>query len=179
MTPLVEQRTHRRSSHHDELLTQGDIVSKVILFGAALLSLVLLAVTAAYPQPAANQNAPTSAGEEESPLGPLVANARAQGYARHHGAPTTYHGYYYRVLTAQGPDAHGGSADYIVNGQMTGGFGLVAFPARYGASGVMTFVVNQDGIVYQKDLGPKTAHIAAAMQRFNPDRSWTIAKTDD
>ena len=117
---------------------------------------------------------PTAEGEPLSPLGPLVASARAAGYRR--GAkgegPTPYHGYYFKVLTSQGPNAPGGAADYIVNGQMIGGFGLVAWPARYGDSGVMTFIVNHDGVVYQRDLGPQTAKIAPAISRFDLDQSW-------
>jgi Protein of unknown function (DUF2950) len=112
---------------------------------------------------------PAATGEEESPLGPLVANARAQGYRPHHAAPAPYYGYYYRILTAQGPHPHGGGANSIVNGRMTGGFGLVAFPARYGVSGVMTFIVNQDGIVYQKDLGPNTARPRNAAFQPRPE----------
>ncbi len=117
---------------------------------------------------------PTAEGEPLSPLGPLVASARAAGYRR--GAkgegPTPYHGYYFKVLTSQGPNAPGGAADYIVNGQMIGGFGLIAWPARYGDSGVMTFIVNHDGVVYQRDLGPQTAKIAPAISRFDLDQSW-------
>ena len=112
-------------------------------------------------------------GEPESPLGPFVAKARTEGYRK--GAqqgPIPYHGYYYRILTAQGSDAPGGATDYVANGHMIGGFGMVAFPAQYGASGVMTFIVNHDGIVYQKDLGPKTATLARQMKLFNPDSSW-------
>jgi len=109
--------------------------------------------------------------EPESPLGPVFASARAEGYAlKGHGDP--YHGYYYRILTAQGPDAKGGAYDYVAHGKMIGGFALVAYPAKWGASGVMTFLVNHDGVVFQKDLGPKTAELAKAMKRFNPDSMW-------
>jgi Protein of unknown function (DUF2950) len=112
-------------------------------------------------------------GEEASPLGPLVANARGEGYQRGKGGkPIPYHGYYYRILKAQGPDAPGGAYDYVVGGQMLGGFALVAYPASWGNSGVMTFMVNHDGVVYQKDLGPNTAAVARAMTQFNPDSTW-------
>ena len=115
---------------------------------------------------------PTAQGEEESPLGPLFAAASAQGYHAGQGrAP--YHGYYYKVLTKQGSAAAGGAVDYVVNGKMIGGFGLVAYPAEYRNSGVMTFIVNHDGTVYQKDLGPKTNEIAETIIAFNPDKSWT------
>jgi hypothetical protein len=115
---------------------------------------------------------PTAEGEPESPLGPLVVNARAEGYRKKTAGPEPYHGYLFRVLTAQGKDAAGGAQDYIVKGRMIGGFGLVAAPAEYGNSGVMTFIVNQDGEVLQKDLGPNSARIAASMQRFDPDSTW-------
>jgi hypothetical protein len=117
----------------------------------------------------------TRQGEKPSPFGPLVAQARAEGYRRRGSGPTPYHGYFYRLLFAQGPDAPGGSYDFVVRGHMIGGFALVAFPARYGVSGVMTFIVNHDGTVYQKDLGPKTTQIAEAMKRYNPDRTWQKA----
>jgi hypothetical protein len=119
---------------------------------------------------------PVGAGEAESPMGPLVASARAEGYpAGEAGArrPTPYHGYFYRILKAQGPHAADGARSYVVGGRMVGGFALVAFPARYGDSGVMTFVVNQDGVVYQKNLGPRTAAIARRMEVFDPDPSWS------
>ena len=113
------------------------------------------------------------AGEPESPLGPLVAKARTEGYRKSEAkGPIPYHGYYYRILTGQGPDAPGGATDYVAKGHMIGGFGLVAFPAQYGASGVMTFIVNHDGVVYQKDLGPSTAARAEQMKLFNPDTGW-------
>ena len=117
---------------------------------------------------------PSAEGEPQSPLGPLVAAARAAGYRRSAKAeePSPYHGYFYKVLTSQGPNAPGGAADFIVNGRMIGGFGLVAWPARYGDSGVMTFIVNHDGVVYQKNLGPQTARLAPAISRFDPDSSW-------
>jgi len=117
---------------------------------------------------------PSAEGEPQSPLGPLVAAARAVGYRKSAKAeePSPYHGYFYKVFTAQGPNAPGGAIDYIVNGRMIGGFGLVAWPARYGDSGVMTFMVNHDGVVYQKNLGPQTAKLAPAISRFDPDASW-------
>jgi hypothetical protein len=111
-------------------------------------------------------------GEPPSPLGPLGLQARSEGYGKGVGA---YHGYRYKILTGQGKDAPGGAYDYVVKGKMIGGFGLVAWPARWGASGVMTFVCNHDGVVYQKDLGPDTATTAATMTRFNPDSTWTKA----
>ena len=115
----------------------------------------------------------TKAAQPLSPLGDFVAKARAEGYRRDKsGRPTPYHGYLFRILTSQGPDAPDSAYDYVVGGQMIGGFGLVAFPAEYGASGVTTFIVNQDGVVYEKDLGPKTPTIAGAMRAFNPDKSW-------
>ena len=116
---------------------------------------------------------PPTAGEE-SPIGPLVVSARAEGYGRKgaHEKRSPYHGYYYRLLEKQGVDARGGAYDYVVNGHMIGGFALVAFPAKFGDSGVMTFIVNQDGVVYEKSLGPDTAAIARAMTTFDPDASW-------
>jgi Protein of unknown function (DUF2950) len=115
---------------------------------------------------------PTNPGEPLSPLGPLVARARAEGYAKRSPNPIAYWGYYYRILTAQGKDAPGGAYDYLAHGRLMGGFALVAYPAQYGVSGVMTFIVNHDGVVYQKDLGPRTAAIALAMKEFNPDGTW-------
>jgi hypothetical protein len=115
---------------------------------------------------------PSSASGDESPLGELVAEAAQQGYRVGEGrAP--YHGYYFKILTKQGPDAHGGALDYVVNGKMLGGFALVAYPAEYRNSGVMTFIVNHEGVVFQKDLGPRTAELAERMTAFNPDSSWT------
>jgi len=121
---------------------------------------------------------PTKEGEESSPLGVLVANARAEGYSRKAsgGKPTPYHGYFYRILTAQGTDAPGGAYDYVVKGKMIGGFALVAYPAQYGVSGVMTFIVNHEGVVYEKDLGTDTEKIALAMQTYNPDHTWKKAE---
>jgi hypothetical protein len=119
----------------------------------------------------------TRPGDPASPLGPLVARARAAGYPLPpRGRPVPYHGYFYRVLLAQGPDAAGGAYDYVVKGHMIGGFALVAYPATYGVSGIMTFIVNQDGVVYQKDLGPKTAQLANAMKAYNPDKTWAGAE---
>jgi len=114
---------------------------------------------------------PTAQGEEPSPLGEIVAQASKQGY-RVGGGRTPFHGYYYKILTRQGPSAKGGEQDYIVHGKMIGGFGLVAYPAEYKNSGVMTFMVNHDGTVFQKDLGPATAKIADKITSFNPDKSW-------
>ena len=114
---------------------------------------------------------PTSQGEDPSPLGELIAEATKQGY-RVGGGRTPFHGYYFKILTRQGPAASGGEADYVVNGKMIGGFALVAYPAEYRNSGVMTFIVNHAGTVFQKDLGPNTAQLAERMTSFNPDKSW-------
>lgn len=117
---------------------------------------------------------PTKADEPPSPLGPLLDSARAQGYTKgEKGKPTTYHGYFYRILKKQGPQAAGGAYDYVAQGRMLGGHALVAWPAEYGNSGVMTFIVNQDGVVYQKDLGPDTEAAVKKLTRYNPDSSWT------
>ena len=115
---------------------------------------------------------PTSQGEDASPLGELIAEATEQGYRVGEGR-TPYHGYYFKILSKQGPDAPGGALDYVVKGKMIGGFALVAYPAEYRNSGVMTFIVNHTGNVFQKDLGPDTAKLAERMTSFNPDRSWT------
>lgn len=115
-------------------------------------------------------------GDEQSPLGPLVAAAQEEGYTggrKSSGEPTPYHGYYYRILKAQGRSSKGGAYDYVVKGKMIGGFALVAYPAQYGSSGIMTFIVNHDGTVYQKDLGENTEKITTAMKLFNPDNTWT------
>jgi hypothetical protein len=118
-----------------------------------------------------------SAGDEESPLGPLVARAEAQGYGPASAAGrAAFNGYYYRILTRQGQKVSGGARDYVVDGHLTGGFALVAFPAKYGDSGVMTFVVNQHGIVFEKNLGPDTSTVARRMTQYNPDRTWKIAQ---
>ncbi len=110
---------------------------------------------------------------ELSPIGPLVAAAVRESFAKSgDSAPTPYRGYYYRMLTGQGKNAPGGTKSYIVNGKMTGGFAFVAYPAEYRSSGVMTFLVNQDGVVYQKDLGKKTEVLAKAMKGYNPNTSW-------
>jgi Protein of unknown function (DUF2950) len=118
----------------------------------------------------------TKPDEQPSPLGPLIARARGEGYKGAGGKPVPYHGYYYKLLTGQGKDAPGGAYDYLVRGKMMGGFGVVAYPAQYGSSGIMTFIVNHDGVVYQKDLGTKTASIAQSMTKFNPDKTWTAVK---
>ncbi|MGO8735406.1 MAG: DUF2950 domain-containing protein [Terriglobia bacterium] len=119
----------------------------------------------------------SAAGEPRSPVGPLVAAAVAEGYApSRSGAPTPYRGYYYHILTRQGENAPGGAKDYIVNGKMVEGFAFVAYPAKYRSSGVMTFIVNQDGAVYQKDLGKETDVLAKAMKEYNPDPSWQKAE---
>jgi hypothetical protein len=114
-----------------------------------------------------------SAGQPESPAGPMLAAAAAEGYRGGRGASAPYHGYLFRLLTSQGPAADGGARDYISGGRLTGGFALVAWPAVYGASGVMSFLVNQDGIVWQRDLGESTSDVAGSMQAFNPDSTWT------
>lgn len=118
-------------------------------------------------------------GRPPSPMGPLVAEARAEGYGKGAGQSVPYHGYYYRILTRQGPDAPGGKYDYIINGNMIAGFGLVAFPAEYGQSGVMSFIVNHQGKIYQKDLGPKTAELAQAIKEYNPGPGWELVATGE
>jgi hypothetical protein len=112
-------------------------------------------------------------GEPQSPAGPLLAAAAAEGYASVQGPGTPYHGYLFRPLTSQGPSANDGPRNYLVDGRLTGGFALLAYPATYGASGVMTFIVNQDEVVWQRDLGADTAQAAAAIQQFDPDINWT------
>jgi len=113
-------------------------------------------------------------GQKRSPLGDLVAHAAEEGVALDKGGaqPSPFHGYYFRILTAQGNAAPGGGKDYVVNNRMIGGFALVAWPAIYDASGVMTFIVNQDGTIHQKDLGPSTDAAAKAMTAYDPDASW-------
>jgi len=112
-------------------------------------------------------------GEPQSPIGPLVAAAAAQGYAKSQdGAPTPYRGYYYQLLTRERRDGPSGAKSYVVNGKMTVGFAFVAYPAEYRSSGVMTFIVNEDGVVYQKDLGRKTDVLAKAMTEYNPKSGW-------
>jgi hypothetical protein len=118
-------------------------------------------------------------GEPQSPVGPLVASAFAKGYAKSQdGAPAPYRGYYYRMLTRQGKNGPGGAKSYLVNGKMAEGFAFVAYPAEYRSSGVMTFIVNEDGVVYQKDLGEKTDVLAKAMKEYNPDSSWQKAEEE-
>ena len=120
----------------------------------------------------------TKAGEPESPLGPIMARARSAGYQGKANTPEPYHGYYYRILTAQGKNAPGGAYSYLVKGKMIGGFAVVAYPAQYENSGVMTFIVNHEGKVYQKNLGKNTASIAQSMKEYNPDKTWTEVKGD-
>jgi hypothetical protein len=118
---------------------------------------------------------PPMEGEPGSPLEPLVAQAREEGYPVDAGAttPRPYQGYYFRILKGQGSDAPGGERSYVSNGHMTGGFAMIAWPATYNSSGIMTFIVNQDGIVFQKDLGPRTTTIAAPTTEYDPDLSWS------
>lgn len=114
----------------------------------------------------------TADNEPPSPVGPLLAEAADEGYRRKQGQPNPFHGYIFRILTKQGAAAKGGARDYMVNGQLTRGVAFLAYPAEYRNSGVMTFIANQDGVVYQKDLGADTANQAQAMAEFNPDGSW-------
>jgi hypothetical protein len=116
-------------------------------------------------------------GEPESPIGPLVAAAVAAGYTKtQEGAPTPYLGYYFHIVTRQGKYGPGGSEGYMVNGKLTGGFAFVAYPAEYRSSGVKTFMVGSDGVVYEKDLGPKTSAIAGTIKEYNPNSSWLEAE---
>jgi hypothetical protein len=117
---------------------------------------------------------PAQPGDEMSPLGQLVADARAEGYRKSGSKqdPIPYHGYYFRMLAKQGKHAAGGAFDYLVKDNLIGGFAVAAYPAAYGSSGVMTFMVSHDGVVYEKNLGKNTAKAAKAMISFDPDRSW-------
>jgi len=118
-----------------------------------------------------------AAGEESSPLGPLIARATEEGYTFRKGEkPSPYHGYYFKILKSQGSNAPGGELDYIVNGKMVKGFGLVAHPAQYGVSGIVTFMVNQQGVIYEKDLGPRTEEMAEAITAYDPDKTWKKVK---
>jgi hypothetical protein len=121
---------------------------------------------------------PVKPGEQESPLGPLIASAREAGYnpGTSHASPRPYYGYYFRILTQQGPNAPGDARNYVINGYMTGGFALIAYPATYGDSGIMTFIVNQDGIVYQKNLSSATTRLAREIMQYDPDGSWQVSK---
>jgi len=116
----------------------------------------------------------TAPGEPESPIGPALATAQAHGQG---GTEDGYYGYRFRLLYAQGPDAPGGAYEYLVNNRMIGGFAILAWPVRYDDTGVMTFMVNQDGVVYEQDLGPDTATKAAAITSYNPDKNWDKADT--
>ena len=118
-----------------------------------------------------------AAGELQSPIGPLVASAVAKGYGKSlEGPPTPYRGYYFHILVRQGKNGPGGAKSYIVNGKMTEGFAFVAYPAEYRSSGVMTFIVDEDGVVYEKDLGKKTDVVAKAMTEYNPNSTWQKAE---
>jgi hypothetical protein len=117
----------------------------------------------------------TGDNEAPSPIGPLIVGAASEGYSAKQGQPTPFHGYYYRILTRQGPAAKGGSRNYLVNERLSRGFAFVAYPATYRNSGVMTFIVDQDGIVYENDLGPDTEQIASSMTAYNPDSGWLPA----
>jgi hypothetical protein len=117
----------------------------------------------------------TDDNQPASPIGPLIADANSQGYETQQGKVTPFHGYYFRMLTKQGAAAKGGARDYVVNGQLTKGFAFVAYPAEYRNSGVMTFIVNQDGVVYETDLGPDTEKVGAAIAEYNPDSAWSRA----
>jgi hypothetical protein len=119
---------------------------------------------------------PVAEGEPASPMGPLVAEAVAAGYGQQNtGEPAPYHGYYYRILKAQGPNAPGGAMSYVNDGHMTRGFTAIAFPAEYGNSGIMTFIVNQQGIVFENDLGEETGTLATAITEYDPDDTWDPA----
>ncbi len=122
----------------------------------------------------------TAEGEKPSPLGSLVAAARAEGYGRKDdsAAPkrAPHHGYYFKILTHQGAHAAGGKYNYVINGNMIAGYALVAYPDKWGSSGVMTFIVNQQGRVYEKNLGPKTTQNAGAMTEYDPDPTWKLVK---
>jgi hypothetical protein len=122
---------------------------------------------------------PPVENEPASPFGPLVAEAHAEGYVMHRGSGQhPFHGYYFRILTRQGDAAPGGTMDYLSHGSLTGGFALVAYPEHWDQSGIMTFIVNQDGKVFQQNLGEKTSRIAGAMKEYNPDSDWTLVQDE-
>ena len=122
---------------------------------------------------------PSAENEPASPFGPLVAEAHAEGYVRNKGTgPHPFHGYYFRILTRQGKAAPGGKMNYLSHGNLTGGFALVAYPEHWDQSGIMTFIVNQDGKVFQQNLGEKTSRIAEAMKKYNPDSEWTLVQDE-
>ena len=117
---------------------------------------------------------PVAEGEAPSPAGPFLADAEVGGYERGKGQP--FHGYYFRILKSQGPHAHGGAKDYVVDGRMTGGFAVLAYPVEYGASGVMSCLMSRQGTVFEKDLGSSTAETAEAIKTFDPDLAWQRLK---
>jgi hypothetical protein len=118
---------------------------------------------------------PAAENEPASPFGPAVAEAQAEGYGTHKGKGLhPFHGYYFRILTRQGKAAPGGRMDYMSHGNLTEGFALVAYPENWDRSGIMTFIVNQDGKVFQRNLGTRTSEVAAAMKEYNPDSKWTL-----
>lgn len=114
----------------------------------------------------------TDDNEPPSPIGPLLVRAASEGYASKQGQAAPFHGYFYRILTKQGAAAKGGALDYIVDGKLTRGFAFVAYPAEYRNSGVMTFIVNKSGVIYEKDLGAQTSEEGAAMKAYDPDGTW-------
>jgi len=119
---------------------------------------------------------PAAEGEPESPLGPLIAQATKEGSARAAGAPAPFHGYFFRILTEQGPHAEGSARNYIIDGNVTGGFAFLAYPAEYRKTGVMSFLIDQDGMLFQKDLGPQTTQVAESLVSFDPDPSWSLVQ---
>ena len=121
---------------------------------------------------------PPNLDGELSPLGPFAAQAQGEGYGvkgRKGTTPEPFHGYFFKILTRQAASAPGGKHDYLINGNMIAGFALVAWPAEYGESGIMTFIINQQGKIYQKDLGPKTAKLAADLKAYDPDKTWNLS----
>jgi len=122
---------------------------------------------------------PAAENDPASPFGPVVAEAHAEGYVSHMGKGLhPFHGYYFRILTRQGKAAPGGKMDYLSHGNLTGGFALVAFPENWDQSGIMTFIVNQDGKVFQRNLGEKTSRIAGGMKEYNPDSEWKLVQDE-
>lgn len=119
---------------------------------------------------------PVKEGEQASPFGPLIAEATSEGYSDKQAGPEAYHGYFFRILKAQGPAARGGKKSYIKDGKMVDGFALIAYPAKWGKSGIMTFIVNHDGKVYEKNLGANTESLAEKVSEYNPDRTWKLVR---